>query len=167
MQHVTPSNADKALTQYDEILTKLPEDAEKYNYKSFNCCEDRLDIFFREISFSIPKELKSVLIWFWYWATVKQALIGGSARKKWSNDYSFVARKMIIDHLQKKETESSNNWNHFKANKSNENSQKSIPTVSGEAKIRRKEEEQKWATGVLNEELNKLQTQRHTLMQVP
>ena len=58
---LSPKVSDKALTQYIVLLTtKLLNDAEKF--KSFDCEKDRLDEFFFPVSFSIPEELKSVLI---------------------------------------------------------------------------------------------------------
>ena len=101
-----PERAERALSQCSDLIsTQLQLDADKF--KSFNSGKERLDdFFFQVVSFTVPADLKSilklVLVLSHGQASIERGFnVNKTILKVNMNEKSQVARKIIIDHMQK------------------------------------------------------------------
>ena len=104
---ISSTLAEKAMPQYLELLTTLNQDHFE-NAKAFDHQDCRLDdFFFQKPTLKIPNELKSilklVLVISHGQASVERGFnTNKSISKANLSEKSMVSRKMIIDHMQKK-----------------------------------------------------------------
>ena len=168
---LSPNVSDKALTQYIDLLTtKLLNDAEKF--KSFDCEKDRLDeFFFSTVSFSIPEELKLVLILILVLshgqASVERSFsVNNTILKVNMEKTSIVSRKIIVDHMR---NNSLLPWTITLAKeliRSVKGARQKYQIQQDQQCSEQKKKQQTEQLVILNQELRDLQTRRQQLIEV-
>ena len=168
---LSPNVSDKALTQYIDLLTtKLLNDAEKF--KSFDCEKDRLDeFFFSTVSFSIPEELKSVLILILVLShgqasVVRSFSVNNTILKVNMEKTSIVSRKIIVDHMRNNSLLPSTITLTKELIRSVKGARQKYQIQQDQQRSEQKKKQQTEQLVILNQELRDLQTRRQQLIEV-